>query len=69
MTKREKKYHQRKKDKKAKQTAWLYDDNLDDDDDDIEPEPFGFECIGCGHIQDYPGECDICTGYCVEPMY
>ena len=68
MTKREKKYHQRKKIKKAQKAAWLYYDNWDDD-DDIEPEPFGFECIGCGHIQDYPGECDICTGYCVEPMY
>lgn len=35
------------------------------DDEDI----FGYECLGCGHIQDYPGECEMCTGSAVDPMY
>jgi hypothetical protein len=41
----------------------LYD--IDDDDDDI----FGYECLGCGHVQDDPGECEMCMGSAVEPMY
>ena len=41
-------------------------DFFDNDDDD---EIFGYECLGCGHIQDYPGECDMCGGSAVDPMY
>lgn len=97
MTKREKRYHQRKKGKKQfAETSmhWLcgcghyeesglhcshcgaqppwgcdcsfcndYDDDYDDDD------IIGYYCLGCGHQQDTDGECDICTGYCLEPIY
>ena len=32
-------------------------------------EIFGYECLGCGHVQDEPGECEMCMGSAVEPMY
>lgn len=44
----------------------------DDDffsDDDQDDEIFGYECMGCGHIQDQPGECNMCCAYAVSPMY
>ena len=41
------------------------DDFRDDDDDEI----FGYERLGCGHVQDEPGECEMCMGSAVEPMY
>lgn len=43
----------------------LYFDGPDYDDDD----PVGHQCLGCGHVQDHPGECDMCTGYSVEPYF
>lgn len=42
-----------------------YEDEYNDDD---EPEIFGYECLGCGHVQDHPGECDRCTGSAVDAM-
>jgi hypothetical protein len=45
----------------------MLDDDSDSDDDN--GEIFGYECLGCGHIQDGPGECERCSGSAVDPMY
>jgi rRNA maturation endonuclease Nob1 len=42
---------------------------MNNDDDSDEDEIFGYECLGCGHVQNHPGECDICMGTAVDPMY
>jgi hypothetical protein len=44
---------------------WADDDP--DDLGDLDDDPVGYCCMGCGHVQDHPGECEMCTGYCVEP--
>lgn len=44
--------------------SWIEED-WEDDEDDI----FGYECVGCQHVQDHGGYCDACGGYCVDPMY
>jgi hypothetical protein len=41
----------------------IWDDDNDDD------EIIGYQCLGCGHMQDHPGECDMCMGSAVDPMY
>lgn len=38
--------------------------DFDDEEDDV----FGYECLGCGNIQDHGGACDRCDAYCVDPM-
>ena len=43
--------------------------DFDYDDNEGEDEIFGYECLGCGHIQDFPGECDMCCGNAVDPIY
>lgn len=43
-----------------------------DDDYDVESEIIGYECLACGHIQEddsWGGECEVCTGKCLEPVY
>lgn len=41
--------------------------------DEEEPKEaiFGYECLGCGNVQAsyHNGECDVCCGLCIEPMY
>lgn len=42
---------------------------LSDSDIDNSDEIIDYECLGCGHIQDHPGNCDRCTGSAVDPVY
>lgn len=41
--------------------------DLDDDDPDDVDWIVGYNCLGCGHVQNHGGECEVCTGNCVEP--
>ena len=37
-----------------------------------EDEICGYECLGCGNIQEsngWGGECEKCMGKCLEPIY
>lgn len=42
---------------------------FDESDDNGDPEITGFECLGCGHVQDNDGECDCCSSYALDAMY
>ena len=39
--------------------------------DDDEDELLGYECMGCGNVQDNNSGfgCDKCMGHCLEPWY
>ena len=39
--------------------------------DDDEDELLGYECMGCGNVQDNESGfgCDKCMGHCLEPWY
>ena len=39
--------------------------------DHEEDELLGYECMGCGNIQEHESGfgCDKCTGHCLEPWY
>jgi len=41
------------------------------DDEDYEDEILGYECMGCGNIQDHQTGfgCDQCMGHSLEPWY
>jgi hypothetical protein len=40
-------------------------------DDDEEDEILGYECLGCGNVQNHQSGfgCDRCMGHCLEPWY
>jgi hypothetical protein len=47
-------------------------EDLDDEDDAPEEEIIGYECLGCGNVQEtnnWGGRCDRCDGLSLEPMY
>jgi hypothetical protein len=59
----------REAEKALKANEILPDPEFLEDNDNDEEEIFGYECLGCGHVQDHPGECDMCMGSAVDPMY
>lgn len=40
-------------------------------DDDEEDEILGYECLGCGNVQEHQSGfgCDKCMGHCLEPWH
>jgi len=37
-------------------------------DSDAQEKPIYYVCVGCGHIQDYGGECEMCCGWSMDEV-
>jgi hypothetical protein len=59
------KYEKKSLDEFGKELEDLSDEDEDDPDFDV----IGFECLGCGHVQDVGGECEMCCAYACDPIY
>lgn len=66
------------KDKDYPKTFDLSDEDIidrfgmdEDEFEDTEDEIIGYQCLGCGNIQDHQSGfgCDRCLGHCLEPWY
>jgi hypothetical protein len=39
------------------------------DEEEDNDEVFGFNCLGCGHVQGWGFECEVCGGTALDEMY